>query len=163
MGGFNTNLTQTSRVFNPFVQHFWNLHRKGSLNFRLCVSVTYSLRDVNQRAANAVQWHHHSLTLIHAKSKTRFSIGKWRNIVSICLHSTELLYFQIIIHVKHSNSLTACSTVNKSFACIAPWFNYQTQWWSCKNEINTHTGHFKTTTICFNLKEANWSASNSLS
>ena len=46
-------------------------------------------------AVNAVQWRHYSLifALIHAKSKTRFSNGKPRNIVWKCLHDTELLYF----------------------------------------------------------------------
>ena len=46
-------------------------------------------------AVNAVQWRHYSLSfaLIYAKSKTRLSSGKPRNIVWKCLHDTELLYF----------------------------------------------------------------------
>ena len=36
------------------------------------------------------------------------------------------------------------------------YFNNQTRTESRK-ELNTHTRHFKTTTICFNWKEAIWS------
>ena len=50
---------------------------------------------LNRPAVNAAQWRHYSLpfALIHAKSETRFSSGKPRNIVWKCLHDTELLYF----------------------------------------------------------------------
>ena len=46
----------------------------------------------SESTVNAVQWRHYSFALIHAKSKTQFSAGKQRNIVSKCLHDTELLY-----------------------------------------------------------------------
>ena len=57
----------------------------SSLNFRHCFeSLTPSVKSES--------WRHYSLALIHAKSKTRFSTGKQRNIVRKCLHGTEPLY-----------------------------------------------------------------------
>ena len=48
--------------------------------------------SLNQRAAYAVQKRHYSFALIHAKSKTRVSTGKQRNIAGKGLLGAELFY-----------------------------------------------------------------------
>ena len=65
----------------------------NSLNFkRLFESFLLRQWRLNLPAVNAIQWRHYFFALIYAKSKTRFSTGKQRNIVWKCLHDTELLY-----------------------------------------------------------------------
>ena len=65
-----------------------------SLNFIQLLWVVFSSQqNLNWQAVNAVQWHHYSFALIHAKSKTWFSSGKPINIAWKCQHDTELLYF----------------------------------------------------------------------
>ena len=87
-----------------------------------------------QRALNAVQWRLYSFALIHAESKTRFSTGKQRNIVRKYLHSTKLL-----LKIERHNSVVKLDRGSAR-----------------KNDIRDNSKQlFKTTTICFNLKEEN--------
>ena len=123
-----------------------NFDRKSQTSLR----VTYSRKGcLNQRAANTVQWFHHSFALIHANNwqtkKHRPEMSIWYRI-TLLLNRNSYLTFKL---------LTTCSSLNESFAFIAPQFNNQPRSLSRYNEI--HMGHFKTTTICFNLKDAIWS------
>ena len=95
---------------------------RGSLNFipLLRVVITPSVTsDLNRPAVNAVQWRHYSLifALIHAKSKTRFSSGKSRNIVWKCLDETELLDFFDRNSCLTFKLSTACSTTLNRLYC----------------------------------------------
>ena len=79
---------------------------------------------------------HYSFALIHAKSKTRLSGGKPRNIVWKCLHDTEqlteLLYFfrlQFMLNIQTINCMQYTEPV-----VIQTWSE-------SRNEINTHTAH----------------------
>ena len=81
----------------------------------------------------------YSFTLIHAKSKTRFSSGKPRNIILICLHVTEKLT-ELLITLFSRNlcvmlKLQCINSMQYSEPVVI-----QTQSQSC-NEINTHTEH----------------------
>ena len=125
---------------------------------RLLRVVFSSQQRLNRPAVNAIQWRHYSLAfaLIHAKTKTRFSSDKPRNIVWKCLHGTELLYF-----FDRSSCLTF-----KPYQphAVQLWrsgyteFYYQTRSQS-RNEINTHTEHLvqKHNDLLKNWKKAIWS------
>ena len=67
-------------------QQFLFFRRKPSLNLIRLLRVV-STPSVTSESTGL------TFALIHAKSKTRFSSGKPRNIVCKCLHDTELLYF----------------------------------------------------------------------
>ena len=88
---------------------YWlqDLDGQNSLNFNrfLRVVITPSVTS-ESTGVNAVQWRHYSFALIHAKSKTRFSSVKPRNIVwnvHMIQNSWQncwiALLFSIVIHV----------------------------------------------------------------